>query len=228
MIFNTLKILMKDYKITQTKLAEQTNITRPTLLSLIRNDNKSIRYDVIEGICKLFNIDMNDFLIYTPLELEIKDFDMYYFKVNDEEDFNIESNVFIDGEKFIFTHSIGDINEGLDFDDDSYDVENNCYNIKLHTYLNSKQFYYFKDNNLEDNLNLLVKMKDEYTKLKEDVSFALESNLLSPPPRINFTYSIERDPNEFNDFRKIIREMEKLSEYDKNMIYKYLKNKLGD
>ena len=51
-------------------------------------------------------------------------------------------------------------------------------------------------------------MKDEYTKLKEDVSFALESNLLSPPPRINFTYSIERDPNEFNDFRKIIREME--------------------
>ena len=66
-------------------------------------------------------------------------------------------------------------------------------------------------------------MKDEYTKLKEDVSFALESNLLSPPPRINFTYSIERDPNEFNDFRKIIREMEKLSEYDKNMIYKYLK-----
>lgn len=228
MIFNTLKILMKDYKITQTKLAEQTNITRPTLLSLIRNDNKSIRYDVIEGICKLFNIDMNDFLIYTPLELEIKDFDMYYFKVNDEEDFNIESNVFIDGEKFIFTHSISDINEGLDFDDDSYDVENNCYNINLHTYLNSKQFYYFKDNNLEDNLNLLVKMKDEYTKLKEDISFALESNLLSPPPRINFTYSIERDPNEFNDFRKIIREMEKLSEYDKNMIYKYLKNKLGD
>ena len=61
MIFNTLKILMKDYKITQTKLAEQTNITRPTLLSLIRNDNKSIRYDVIEGICKLFNIEMNDF-----------------------------------------------------------------------------------------------------------------------------------------------------------------------
>lgn len=228
MIFNTLKILMKDYKITQTKLAEQTNITRPTLLSLIRNDNKSIRYDVIEGICKLFNIDMNDFLIYTPLELEIKDFDMYYFKVNDEEDFNIESNVFIDGEKFTFTHLISDINEGLDFDDDSYDVENNCYNINLHTYLNSKQFYYFKDNNLEDNLNLLVKMKDEYTKLKEDVSFALESNLLSPPPRINFTYSIERDPNEFNDFRKIIREMEKLSEYDKNMIYKYLKNKLGD
>lgn len=153
---------------------------------------------------------------------------MYYFKVNDEEDFNIESNVFIDGEKFTFTHLISDINEGLDFDDDSYDVENNCYNINLHTYLNSKQFYYFKDNNLEDNLNLLVKMKDEYTKLKEDVSFALESNLLSPPPRINFTYSIERDPNEFNDFRKIIREMEKLSEYDKNMIYKYLKNKLGD
>ena len=125
--------------------------------------------------------------------------------------------------KFIFTHSISDINEGLDFDDDSYDVENNCYNINLHTYLNSKQFYYFKENNLEGNLNLLVKMKDEYTKLKEDVSFALESNLLSPPPRINFTYSIERDHNEFNDFRKIIREMEKLSEYDKNMIYKYLK-----
>ena len=65
-------------------------------------------------------------------------------------------------------------------------------------------------------------MKDEYTKLKEDVSFALESNLLSPPPRINFTYYRKRS-NEFNDFRKIIREMEKLSEYDKNMIYKYLK-----
>ena len=56
MIFNTLKILMNDYGITQTKISEETNITRPTLLSLIRNENKSIRYDVIESICKLFNI----------------------------------------------------------------------------------------------------------------------------------------------------------------------------
>ena len=53
MIFNTLKILMNDYGITQTKISEQTNITRPTLLSLIRNENKSIRYDVIENICSL-------------------------------------------------------------------------------------------------------------------------------------------------------------------------------
>ena len=55
---------MKEHRITQTKLAEETNITRPTLLSLIKNENKSIKYDVIEGICKLFNVEMKDFIIF--------------------------------------------------------------------------------------------------------------------------------------------------------------------
>ena len=77
MIFNTLKILMNDYGITQTKISEQTNITRPTLLSLIRNENKSIRYDVIENICSLFKIDMSDFLIYSKLNIKIGNVEMY-------------------------------------------------------------------------------------------------------------------------------------------------------
>ncbi|MBJ6211210.1 helix-turn-helix transcriptional regulator, partial [Staphylococcus aureus] len=90
MIFNTLKILMNDYGITQTKISEETNITRPTLLSLIRNENKSIRYDVIESICKLFNIKMSDFLIFSKLDVKLGKIEMYSVDYHDTEDLVIE------------------------------------------------------------------------------------------------------------------------------------------
>lgn len=222
MIYNTLKILMKEHRITQTKLAEETNITRPTLLSLIKNENKSIKYDVIEGICKLFNVEMKDFIIFSNLELVIKDFEMFYI----DYDFYIESSVLINNKKFVFTHTIKNIDKGINFENKSY--QNGNYEVDFTLYLDSENYYNFKENNLEYNLNLLVQLKDDYEKYKQDISFALDNRILEPPKKVLFTYNIKKDPNEFKDFRKIMNEIQSLDDYDKNIIYRYLEKILGD
>lgn len=51
MILCTLKNYMKLFGATQSQISEQTGITRPTLLSLIRNENKNIKYDTIDELC---------------------------------------------------------------------------------------------------------------------------------------------------------------------------------
>lgn len=51
MILCTLKNYMKLFGATQSQISEKTGITRPTLLSLIRNDNKNIKYDTIDELC---------------------------------------------------------------------------------------------------------------------------------------------------------------------------------
>ncbi|MBF2780111.1 helix-turn-helix transcriptional regulator [Staphylococcus saprophyticus] len=72
MIICTLKKLMEENDKTQSEVATTTGITRPTLLSLIRNDNQSIRYETINQLCKYFNIDMSELLVYSPVEMKLK------------------------------------------------------------------------------------------------------------------------------------------------------------
>ncbi|WP_181877475.1 helix-turn-helix domain-containing protein [Staphylococcus saprophyticus] len=63
---------MEENDKTQSEVATTTGITRPTLLSLIRNDNQSIRYETINQLCKYFNIDMSELLVYSPVEMKLK------------------------------------------------------------------------------------------------------------------------------------------------------------
>lgn len=72
MIICTLNKLMEENDKTQSEVATTTGITRPTLLSLIRNDNQSIRYETINQLCKYFNIDMSELLVYSPVEMKLK------------------------------------------------------------------------------------------------------------------------------------------------------------
>src|SRR5699024_9312439 len=73
MIICTLNKLMEvNYK-TQSEVASKTGITRPTLLSLIRNDNQSIRYETINQLCKFFDVDMSELLVYSPVDVELKE-----------------------------------------------------------------------------------------------------------------------------------------------------------
>lgn len=72
MIFCTLNKYMKEYKVTQTKIAETTGITRPTLLQLIKNENHSIKYEVIEKLCSFFSIEMGELLIHTNCDIEYR------------------------------------------------------------------------------------------------------------------------------------------------------------
>lgn len=71
MIICTLKELMNENGTTQSELANKTSITRPTLLSLIRNDNQSIKYQTINEICNYFEIDMSELLKYSPIEVTL-------------------------------------------------------------------------------------------------------------------------------------------------------------
>lgn len=64
---------MKENNKTQSEIAIATGITRPTLLSLIRNENQSIRYETINKLCDFFAIDMSDLLVYSPVDVELKD-----------------------------------------------------------------------------------------------------------------------------------------------------------
>lgn len=77
MIFCTLNKLLKDNGITQTKIAEKTGISRPTLLSLLRNDNQSIRYETIEELCNYFDINMNQLLIHSKFKIEYEETKIY-------------------------------------------------------------------------------------------------------------------------------------------------------
>ena len=72
MIICTLNKLMEENNKTQSEVASKTGITRPTLLSLIRNDNQSIRYETINQLCNFFDIDMSELLVYSPVEVKFK------------------------------------------------------------------------------------------------------------------------------------------------------------
>jgi DNA-binding Xre family transcriptional regulator len=63
MIKCRLKELMKIYEVNQTELSEATGISRPTILSLIKNEAKGIKFDTLDKICKHFNVKINDFLV---------------------------------------------------------------------------------------------------------------------------------------------------------------------
>ena len=73
MILCTLKKLIEDNNKTQSEISDATGITRPTLLSLIKNENKGIRYETINQLCKYFGINMSELLVYSPVNVELKE-----------------------------------------------------------------------------------------------------------------------------------------------------------
>lgn len=109
MIICTLKKLMEENDKTQSEVATTTGITRPTLLSLIRNDNQSIRYETINQLCKYFNIDMSELLVYSPVEMKLKKvliegvpISLKYELTEEDSSFSISLIYEIDGIEFEF------------------------------------------------------------------------------------------------------------------------------
>lgn len=112
MIFCTLNKLLKDNGITQTKIAEKTGISRPTLLSLLRNDNQSIRYETIEELCNYFDINMDQLLIHSNIDMEYKETKVYEdTSISIQTDgeiasFSVVSSFLIDGIKYDFENDV--------------------------------------------------------------------------------------------------------------------------
>lgn len=111
MIICTLKELMKMFGVNQSKLSEETGITRPTLLSLIRNENQNIKYDTINSLCNYFGIGLSDLLLYSPINIEFKDLkykeEKHTFKYGEQQFRDIPYEYifiryFINNEEYIF------------------------------------------------------------------------------------------------------------------------------
>lgn len=109
MILCTLKDLLEQNNKTQSEVSSTTGITRPTLLSLIRNDNQSIKYETINKLCNYFNIDMSELLIYSPVKVELKEiliedfpFSIYIDLEDGETSYSVSVIYDIDGIKFEF------------------------------------------------------------------------------------------------------------------------------
>ena len=61
---------MELFEVNQSHLSLETGITRPTLLSLIKNENKNIKYENIDALCNFFGIGLSDLLLYSPVSIK--------------------------------------------------------------------------------------------------------------------------------------------------------------
>ncbi|AVO02822.1 helix-turn-helix domain-containing protein [Staphylococcus simulans] len=109
MIICTLDTLMKEKDVNQSRIVEETGITRPTLLTLIRNTNQSIRYETVNQLCNFFNIDMCELLVYSPVEVKLKEIIIEEIPISVDQEFNANSTSSIvsliyniDGDEFEF------------------------------------------------------------------------------------------------------------------------------
>ncbi|MEB7675180.1 helix-turn-helix domain-containing protein [Staphylococcus equorum] len=215
MIINTLKLLMEDYNINQSRISAETGITRPTLLSLIRNENKSIRYDVIEQICKLFNVYMENFLLYSPITIEIVDFEFYFFENHEEDniiDFVLLSKVKMNNEIYEFEHIISDIN-------------NNSfakYEATMVSYVDYEKYVFLVENKAIPILNVLIRLKENYKELLEEINYSLNDNMFNSMMNIEIHYSI-KPKTEGDNAYSIIEKIKNLNEFDKEKVIKYVK-----
>lgn len=213
MIINTLKLLMEDNSYSQTRINEKTGITRPTLLSLIRNENKSIKYDVIDQLCKLFNIYMNDLLLYSPIEMNILDFDYFttHFEEREKTDLDFSSNVKIDDETYNFEHEILDISN----------KEYESYIVDMTAYVEYETFLYLTRNNVIPILNTLIRLRENYQTIIEDINYLLNNDIYNPSFNVEIHYRIDIKKDDVN---LLIKKIDSLPENEKRQI----KNHLND
>ena len=182
MILCTLKNYMKLFGATQSQISEQTGITRPTLLSLIRNENKNIKYDTIDELCNFFGIQLKDLLIYSPVKIKQKSFNIKtiieeYEHINESwKTYGVSITYEINNEDFIFEGSIDPIDlktfKNKKFENGTLYLNCNCF-IEKDNYENllkagfSKEFF--------DLYNDLNQIKN---KIVDKLPFELDSDLL--------------------------------------------------
>lgn len=214
MIINSLKILMEEHNVNQSQISEKTGITRPTLLSLIRNENKSIRYDVIEKICKFFNVYMENFLIYSPIDVKIKDFNI---SLDDSDkthvNLNLTSNVVINNKNFEFAHQITNINNSF-----------SKYDINMIAYMEKEDYIFFVENNVTSMLNILNKLNPHYNEIIKKIKNSLNGYELNFLSNVQIFYNFKQIPEEDN-FDSLLNKIDKLGSLEKDLIVRHLSNK---
>lgn len=223
MILCTLKNYMKLFGATQSQISEQTGITRPTLLSLIRNENKNIKYDTIDELCNFFGIQLKDLLIYSPVKIKQKSFNIKtiieeYEHINESwKTYGVSITYEINNEDFIFEGSIDPINlktfKNKKFENGTLYLNCNCF-IEKDNYENllkagfSKEFF--------DLYNDLNQIKN---KIVDKLPFELDSDLLI----FNIFFNVRNAPS-LEEYKEELQFLPTDSLIDlKNEIERYLK-----
>ena len=223
MILCTLKNYMKLFGATQSQISEQTGITRPTLLSLIRNENKNIKYDTIDELCNFFGIQLKDLLIYSPVKIKQKSFNIKtiieeYEHINESwKTYGVSITYEINNEDFIFEGSIGPIDlktfKNKKFENGTLYLNCNCF-IEKDNYENllkagfSKEFF--------DLYNDLNQIKN---KIVDKLPFELDSDLLI----FNIFFNVRNAPS-LEEYKEELQFLPTDSLIDlKNEIERYLK-----
>lgn len=223
MILCTLKNYMKLFGATQSQISEQTGITRPTLLSLIRNENKNIKYDTIDELCNFFGIQLKDLLIYSPVKIKQKSFNIKtiieeYEHINESwKTYGVSIAYEINNEDFIFEGSIDPIDlktfKNKKFENGTLYLNCNCF-IEKDNYENllkagfSKEFF--------DLYNDLNQIKN---KIVDKLPFELDSDLLI----FNIFFNVRNAPS-LEEYKEELQFLPTDSLVDlKNEIEKYLK-----
>ena len=223
MILCTLKNYMKLFGATQSQISEQTGITRPTLLSLIRNENKNIKYDTIDELCNFFGIQLKDLLIYSPVKIKQKSFNIKtiieeYEHINESwKTYSVSITYEINNEDFIFEGSIDPIDlktfKNKKFENGTLYLNCNCF-IEKDNYENllkagfSKEFF--------DLYNDLNQIKN---KIVDKLPFELDSDLLI----FNIFFNVRNAPS-LEEYKEELQFLPTDSLIDlKNEIERYLK-----
>ena len=236
MIICTLNKLMEENDKTQSEIASKTGITRPTLLSLIRNDNQSIRYETINQLCKYFDIDMSELLVYSPVEMKIKDvlieevpISLKYELTEENSSFSVSLIYDIDGIEFEF-----DTNLNVTETDNTLKNSSRFFlhSVVYEDILNKLEVKGFKKDFIMT-YNDSIDIEDVIKKELKDVN--LDSNLNIKFSEVEFQ-KLEKEDNVFEDLveelkslveRSPFEDEEKKKMFEKISDIKHTKNK-GD
>lgn len=216
MIINTLKLLMREHNVTQTQISEKTGIARPTLLSLIRNENKSIRYDVIDGICNYFKISMDSFLLHSNIDIKILDFDYFLFTFHQDEESEalvFNSEVEIEGSRYSFEYELKNYkNKEL----------NKC-DVYMRSYVSAETYYsMLSGNKTQMILNLLFKLREDYEEIIEDINIALNGGTFRRGMDINVIFLFKiKDRNQIG-YREVISYIKEMSQTERRLVLDHL------
>ncbi|WP_419790862.1 helix-turn-helix transcriptional regulator [Staphylococcus chromogenes] len=211
MILCRLNKLIKENNITQSEIAEQTGITRPTLLSLIRNDNKSIKYETIEKLCQYFQINMDKFLIYYPHDIQLSSFNI----IRASKEIYITIEFKFNGELLIFSEAIS--KEDIEF-------LNRFNRIDLFAYINKSTLNDLKAFNAVCIFNDLMHMHKDFYDFQRDLFYEFNGKGASYDKT---PYQITLVPLEKQDspFENVMNNLDKLSANEKNVILNKLQEK---
>lgn len=202
---------MEYKKINQSTLSEVTKISRPTLLQLIRNENQNIKYDTIDELCAFFNINMNDLLLYSSIDIKFDEIEVTTF----EDDFDVLKEYIV-----TISYWLGDrtynFETHFNIIDDSIicDLNNEeMYTISFECEISSSEY-----------INLINSGYDEDFFNSYNEVFNIRQKIIDKIPLLrNFEIEIFLHSQDTPTITEVLNKAKLLTKNEKELLFSYLK-----